>query len=170
MRSLRELRQLAAEGAMSLDSDAVLLLDFWKGAAPAREFRTSTLDAPEAIPPLVAAITDPGTNVAPLEKSSRNPYDGFLFVGRASTSDVIIRDASISKSHAVIEPHPGGWRLRDNRSRNGTWHNGERLEEGERADLASGDVIVLGSYPIYFVRSPDLLKLLARASSRPSRA
>ena len=154
---------------MPFDSDAVLLIDFWKGAAPAREFRTSTLGDPETIPPLTAVVVDPATQVAPLEKSPRNPYDGFLFLGRASTCDVIIRDASISKTHAVIEPKDGGWRLRDNRSRNGTWHNGERLDEGERVELQSGDVIILGSYPIYFVRSAELMKLLTRGSMRPPR-
>ena len=37
-------------------------------------------------------------------------------------------------------------------------------------DLASGDLIVLGSYPIYFVLSPELMKLLLRGSVRPIRA
>ena len=160
MRPLSELRELAAAGAMPLDAPAVLLVEFWKGASPAREFRTSTLSAPESIPALVAVTTDPGTHVVQLEKSPRNPYDGFLFLGRASTCDVIIRDASISKTHAVIEPSPGKWRLRDNRSRNGTWRNGERLKENERVELASGDVIVLGSYPIR-------LRPLARPDEAP---
>jgi hypothetical protein len=152
---------------MPLDSEAVLLVDFWKGAAPSKEFRTSTLNLPESIPPLLAVVVDPETNVVALEKSGRNPYDGFIFLGRASTCDVIIRDASISKSHAVIAPKDGGYTLRDNRSRNGTWHNGERLAEGEQVELKSGDVIVLGSYPIYFVRSPELMKMMTRGSLRP---
>jgi hypothetical protein len=169
VRSINELRELAAEGAMPLDSPAVLLLEFWKGAGPAREFRTSTLSAPDNIPPLTSATNDPATVVAALEKSPRNPYDGFLFLGRASTCDIIVRDASISKTHAVIEPRPGSWHLRDNRSRNGTWRNGVRLKDGERIELASGDVIVLGSYPIYFVLADELMKLLLRGSIRPAR-
>ena len=169
MRPLSELRELAADGAMPLDSEAVLLVDFWKGANPAREFRTSTLSSPEVIPPLVSVLVDPATQVMPLEKSPRNPYDGFLFLGRASTCDIIIRDASISKTHAVIEPKDGVWRLRDNRSRNGTWHRGVRLKEGARVELASGDAIVLGSYPIYFVLAPELIRTLVRASGRSPR-
>jgi FHA domain len=169
VRPLIELRELAADGAMPLDSDAVLLVEFWKGGTLAREFRTSTLSLPEVIPPLLGVTSDPATQVVPLEKSSRNPYDGFLFLGRASTCDVVIRDPSISKSHAVIEPQGTHWRLRDNRSHNGTWHNGERLKEGERVELASGDVIVLGSYPVYFMRSEDLIKILARVTMRPPR-
>ena len=81
-------------------------------------------------------ITDAATQVVPLEKSPRNPYDGFLFLGRASTCDIIIRDASISKTHAVIEPLPGTWHLRDKRSRNGTWRNGERLKENDRVEAS----------------------------------
>jgi pSer/pThr/pTyr-binding forkhead associated (FHA) protein len=154
---------------MPIDSEAVLLIDFWKGAGPSKEFRTSTLNLPDSIPPLGAVILDPETNVVPVEKSQRNPYDGFIFLGRASTSDVVIRDASISKSHAVIAPKDGTYALRDNRSRNGTWHNGERLGEGKQVELASGDVIVLGSYPIYFVRSAELVKMMTRGSLRPPR-
>ena len=154
---------------MPLDSQAVVLVEFLKGGGPAREFRTSTLSAPGSIPPLATVTSDPGTQVIPLEKSPRNPYDGFLFLGRASTCDIIIRDASISKTHAVIEPSASAWHLRDNRSRNGTWRNGERLKEGEKVTLASGDVIVLGSYPLYFITSTDLMRLLSRGSTRPSR-
>jgi hypothetical protein len=147
-----------------------LLVAFRQGAGPARDFRTGTLGAPGVVPALTAVAADAATCVVPLEKSPRNPYDGFLFLGRASTCDVIIRDASISKTHAVIEPSPDAWHLRDNRSRNGTWRNMDRLQEGERVALVSGDLVVLGSYPIYFLFSPDLMKLLVRTSTRPSRA
>lgn len=114
-------------------------------------------------------MIDPSTQVVPLEKSPRNPYDGFLFLGRASTCDVIIRDSSISKTHAVIEPSRAGWHLRDNRSRNGTWRNMDRLKEGERVALVNGDLVVLGSYPLYFLFSEDLMRVLVRASLRPPR-
>jgi pSer/pThr/pTyr-binding forkhead associated (FHA) protein len=170
VRPLSELRELAADGVVPFDTEAVLLLDFWKGGNPAREFRTSTLSGPDTIPPLVAVVTDPATQVEALEKSPRNPYDGFLFLGRASTCDIIVRDTSVSKTHAVIEPKNGRYTLRDNRSRNGTWHNGVRLTDGERILLTSGDAIVLGSYPVYFVVATELVKLLARGTSRAPRA
>ncbi len=169
MRPYRELRELVAEGAMPIDAPAALVLEFGHGGGPAREFRTSTVGLPDAVPALASAANDPDTMVALLEKSPRNPYDGFLFLGRASTCDVIVRDASISKTHAVIEPQHGIWRLRDNRSRNGTWHNGTRLKENQRVELRNGDLIVLGSYPMYFVLAPELMKLLARGSGRPPR-
>jgi hypothetical protein len=163
---LREYRDVAAPGPAG-QPPAVLLLEFMKGTGSAREFRTSSLGLPGVIPPLAAVTVDPETRVVALEKSARNPYDAFLFVGRASTSDVIIRDSSISKSHAVIEPQEEGWYVRDNRSRNGTWLNGQRLQEGERVKLRSGDVLVLGSYPVYFLFAADLARILARPTVRP---
>ncbi len=169
MRPLSELRELAIAGANPFDTQAVVLTEFSKGGGPAREFRTSTVSAPESIPPLGLVTVDPSTQVVPLEKSPRNPYDGFLFLGRASTCDIIVRDASVSKAHAVLETRAGVWQLRDNRSRNGTWRNGDRLKMNEKVVLATGDVIILGSYPLYFLLSADLLKLLSRPSLRPMR-
>jgi hypothetical protein len=168
VKPISEFRELAAAGA-AVEPRAVLLVEFLKGGGPAREFRTSSLGMPGVIPPLATVTADPETRVVLLQKSERNPYDAFLFLGRASTCDVIIRDASISKSHAVIEPAADAWHVRDNRSRNGTWLNGQRLLEGERGKLRSGDVLVLGSYPIYFMFSADLARLLGRPTGRPSR-
>jgi hypothetical protein len=170
VRPLSEFRELAVAGATSLDQQAVLLVEFRQGAGPSREFRTGTIGSPSVVPPLASVMVDASTMVVPLEKSPRNPYDGFLFLGRASTCDVIIRDASISKTHAVIEPSRGGWHLRDNRSRNGTWRNMDRLKEGERVALVNGDLIVLGSYPLYFLFSEEFLKTLSRGSLGPSRS
>jgi hypothetical protein len=169
VRPLSDFRDLALAGATVLDQLAVLLVEFRQGAGPAREFRTGTLGSPGVVPALATVTADSSTQVVALEKSPRNPYDGFLFLGRASTCDVIIRDASISKTHAVIEPSASAWHLRDNRSRNGTWRNMDRLKEGERVALVSGDLIVLGSYPLYFLFSADLMKLLLRTGARPSR-
>jgi hypothetical protein len=43
----------------------------------------------------------------------------------------------------------------------------DRLKDGERVALVSGDLIVLGSYPLYFLFSADLMQLLLRTSARP---
>jgi len=172
MRPLRELRELAASGVVVTDPPAVLLVEFLQGAGPSRDFHTTTLDGATLVPALTVVAVDPATQVAALEKSPRNPYDGFLFLGRASTCDIILRDASVSKTHAVIELSEGqdAWSLRDNRSRNGTWRNGERLKDGERVALASGDVLVFGSYPSYFVLMKDLMRMFgASRSMRPPR-
>jgi ABC-type multidrug transport system ATPase subunit/pSer/pThr/pTyr-binding forkhead associated (FHA) protein len=49
-------------------------------------------------------------------------------VGRAPTSDVVVRNGVVSRSHLMIEATGGGWVVRDV-SANGTWVDGERVHE-----------------------------------------
>ncbi len=138
----------------------VLLSDFRAGVrAGAGEFRTATRDV-GPIPALGVVLHDPEVNITPLAKSDRNPYENFIFVGRASTCDVILRDASVSKSHAVFERTADGWILRDNRSHNGTWVHERRLAPSERVPVESGIAIVFGAFPVYVIMPSDLRRIL----------
>jgi hypothetical protein len=60
-------------------------------------------------------------------------------------------DATVSRTHAVLERIGGAWRIRDLGSRNGTFVNGERCV-AERA-LRNGDEIRLGRSRLIF-RAP----------------
>jgi pSer/pThr/pTyr-binding forkhead associated (FHA) protein len=97
--------------------------------------------------------------VVPIVKGARNPYGDFVFVGRGSTSDIILADASVSKSHAAFQLEGGKWFLKDNRARNGTFVNGRRLEPGERVALVSGKAIHFGAYGTYFLEPDHFLEL-----------
>jgi pSer/pThr/pTyr-binding forkhead associated (FHA) protein len=142
----------------------VLLAGFATAIRPSeREFRTATRDATTSLPPFDTVLADPATCVLILEKAGKNPYEGFVFVGRASTSDVVIRDASISKSHAAFDYAYGAWHVRDNRSHNGTSVNGRRLASGERVRIESRDALVFGAYPVYVVMPDDLKRLIERS-------
>jgi len=55
------------------------------------------------------------------EKSSINLKEGENTVGRLSTSDVAVDDASISRNHAIITVRAGKVALRDLGSKNGTY-------------------------------------------------
>lgn len=123
------------------------------------EFRTSTREASPAMPPLASALLDADARLLPLIKSGRNPYENFVFVGRSSTCDIILRDASVSKAHAVFEQGVE-WRLRDNGSHNGTWVNGRRLAPKAPVVLASGDAVVFGAYPAYVIMPDELRRTL----------
>jgi pSer/pThr/pTyr-binding forkhead associated (FHA) protein len=70
-------------------------------------------------------------------------------IGRGIACDVTIEDAAVSRRHALVVSRDGGWVLLDDRSRNGTFLNGERVAE---ARLHHGDVITVGPVPIRFVR------------------
>ncbi|HTQ45439.1 MAG TPA: FHA domain-containing protein [Polyangiaceae bacterium] len=166
MKRVAELR--VPEAAAELEAIAVpVLLVGLNGAAraAAAEFRTATRDAARALPSLQDVVLDE-TFVAPLIKSGRNPYENFIFVGRASTCDVVLRDPSVSKTHAVLEHDPAaaphaGWRIRDNGSHNGTWVNSRKLTARDPVPITGGDAIVLGAYPAYVILPDALRRILA---------
>jgi pSer/pThr/pTyr-binding forkhead associated (FHA) protein len=69
-------------------------------------------------------------------------------IGRGLSADVHIDDASVSRRHARIVERSGRAWLLDDRSMNGTWVNGKRVDA---AILSNGDEIVLGRVVLRFV-------------------
>ena len=67
-----------------------------------------------------------------------------LVVGRAPSSDIAIFDPTISRRHAELQVDESGLRVRDLGSSNGTFHNGERIEDSDAVALAPGDTITFG--------------------------
>jgi pSer/pThr/pTyr-binding forkhead associated (FHA) protein len=164
MKPLSEYRQPAAAEEVARLDVPVLVVGMRGGVrAHAADYRTSTHEGTPTIPTVNEALLDRSVYLAPLAKSDRNPYQNFIFVGRASTCDVILRDASVSKTHAVFERDAQQplWRIRDNRSHNGTWVNRARLQPEARIPVASGDSIVFGAYPAYLLFPDELRRILA---------
>ena len=70
-------------------------------------------------------------------------------IGRIPSNTLALDQPGLSRSHAMIQPTPGGgWLLTDLRSTNGTYHNGLRLEQG--VALRDGDKIELGDTTLTF--------------------
>jgi pSer/pThr/pTyr-binding forkhead associated (FHA) protein len=69
-------------------------------------------------------------------------------LGRSLSADVEIDDPSVSRRHALIVRQDGQTYLLDDGSRNGTWHNGIRVD---RAVLRDGDMIALGVARLSYV-------------------
>ena len=67
--------------------------------------------------------------------------DDEVTIGRGAGCDILIDDATISRSHARIRVVDGGLAIEDLGSRNGTLVNGERVAS---ADLRPGDTFTLG--------------------------
>jgi hypothetical protein len=67
--------------------------------------------------------------------------DVAMHVGRGIAAELRLDDSSVSRRHAILVPRPSGARILDDRSVNGTFVNGRRVQQ---ADLRSGDVIVVG--------------------------
>jgi len=71
-------------------------------------------------------------------------------IGRASSSQIVLRSDQASRRHARIFWHQGHWAIEDLNSRNGTFVNQCRIEQAET--LADGDVIEIAGFAIRFTR------------------
>ena len=74
-------------------------------------------------------------------------------VGRSLAADVRFDDPTVSRRHALIVRQPDGVRVLDDRSLNGVFVNGERVEWRE---LLDGDEIVVGRYRLAFLDVPGV--------------
>lgn len=128
-----------------------------KGPTPSR----AVLDQPEPVTaPHTTTVPDPdelvGDMTAPSLKRLRRVYlvvqdrevfvntDRFI-IGRDVSCNLTVEAPRISRQHAALLQHPDGVTLQDLKSSNGTWFDGQRVDEQE---LASGDEFFLGDVPI----------------------
>lgn len=72
-------------------------------------------------------------------------------IGRSLAADVRFDDPTVSRRHALVVRQPDGVRVLDDRSLNGVFVNGERIEW--RA-LRDGDELVVGRHHLHFVDVP----------------
>jgi pSer/pThr/pTyr-binding forkhead associated (FHA) protein len=70
-------------------------------------------------------------------------------VGRGLQADLILEEPTVSRRHAIIVLSDGKAVLHDDNSLNGTWCNGERVQES--VALRDGDVIGLGGATLRYV-------------------
>lgn len=106
----------------------------------------------------VAALKYLG-RVAFVAKRPGNPFAHLVSVGRSERNDITIAVDSISKVHGYFTPADDGdgWAFNDHGSTNGSFRGDEKLEPGEKAGLASGDLLRLGVEVTLEVLSPDAL-------------
>lgn len=99
-----------------------------------------------------AAISAPATL---LHGGERHVVLGETFtIGRLADNDLTILAESVSRHQARIEAVPGGYRISDLGSSNGTQLNGERFR-GESRWLANGDTIVIGGEVLRFLAGEE---------------
>jgi len=72
-------------------------------------------------------------------------------IGRSLAADVRFDDPTVSRRHALIVRQADGVRLLDDRSLNGVFVNGARVD-GKA--LQDGDEIIVGRYRLMFLRVP----------------
>ena len=68
-------------------------------------------------------------------------------IGRGIAADLRLDESSVSRRHAIVELSPAP-RILDDRSSNGTFVNGERIQQ---AELAAGDLITVGRVTLRYL-------------------
>ena len=72
----------------------------------------------------------------------------FTSIGRSSSNTIILYDATVSMTHALITRRDATWWLEDLKSRNHTYLNSQQVD-GPTV-ISSGDLITIGSYNFSF--------------------
>jgi pSer/pThr/pTyr-binding forkhead associated (FHA) protein len=75
--------------------------------------------------------------------------DEIVRIGRGVGADLRLDEPSVSRRHAIFEPVPEP-RILDDRSSNGTFVNGARVQQ---AVLRSGDTIVVGRVALRYIEA-----------------
>jgi predicted RNA-binding Zn-ribbon protein involved in translation (DUF1610 family) len=83
-------------------------------------------------------------------------------VGRSLAADIRFDDPTVSRRHALIVRGPDGVRVLDDRSLNGVFVNGERVEW---STLQDGDEIVVGCHSLRFI---EVAEAPAEAGGEPA--
>ena len=85
-------------------------------------------------------------------------------IGRSLAADIRFDDPTVSRRHALIVRQPDGLRVLDDRSLNGVFVNGERVEW---STLADGDEIVIGRHHLHFLHVPAISGMRFTRNSEP---
>jgi pSer/pThr/pTyr-binding forkhead associated (FHA) protein len=89
----------------------------------------------------LAFIDGAETRIVPLTRE-------WTRIGRSLAADVRFDDPTVSRRHALIVRQPDGVRVLDDRSLNGVFVNGDRIEGRV---LEDGDEIIVGRYRLGFI-------------------
>ncbi|MDQ3936661.1 MAG: FHA domain-containing protein [Actinomycetota bacterium] len=76
--------------------------------------------------------------------------EGWTRVGRSLAAHIRFDDPTVSRRHALLHREPGGSaRILDDRSLNGVFVNGARVDMRE---LRDGDTVTVGRFSLHFIR------------------
>ncbi len=106
---------------------------------------------------LRGGLSEPGQYLA--YRSDREEVVAFALqrewtrIGRSLAADIRFDDPTVSRRHALIVRQPDGLRVLDDRSLNGVFVNGERVEW---STLADGDEVVIGRHHLHFIDVPAI--------------
>ncbi len=120
-------------------------------------------DRPAWLQEVRSGVTEPGKYLA-YEESGRHVVVAisreWTRIGRSLAADVRFDDATVSRRHALVVSQAEGVRVLDDRSLNGIYVNGRRVEW---SPLADGDEIAIGRHSLYFMDTAAVAGTVAAA-------
>jgi hypothetical protein len=96
----------------------------------------------------VAFETDGHARVVPLQ-------EGWTRIGRSLSAHIRLDDPTVSRRHALIYRDAQDAKVLDDRSLNGVFRNGERVELSE---LEDGDTLTIGRFNLHFIRLESMAR------------
>lgn len=66
-------------------------------------------------------------------------------VGRGEENDVNVADASVSRKHARVFKDGKAYYVKDLKSQNGTWIDGNIVKSGQKVEVGEGQIVALGN-------------------------
>jgi pSer/pThr/pTyr-binding forkhead associated (FHA) protein len=110
-----------------------------------------------------AGLAAPGKYLA-YEESGRHVVAAiareWTRIGRSLAADVRFDDATVSRRHALVVSQEDGVRVLDDRSLNGVYVNGRRVEW---SPLADGDELTIGRHTLFFMDTTAVGSTVAAA-------
>jgi hypothetical protein len=106
---------------------------------------------PDWLPEARAAIERDGDYVAFDDNGSLRVValrDDWTRIGRSLSADIRFDDPTVSRRHALVHRDERGTRILDDRSLNGVFVDGERIE---MRSLSDGDVVTIGRFELHFM-------------------
>ncbi|GER88539.1 hypothetical protein KDW_27010 [Dictyobacter vulcani] len=149
--------------------DATMAADDWNAPAPTPAPSSGSSWAP--VDPAAGTVAEIPTNHEPVATMDRIAEPGFfvlrsdngeviqeypldkneIVIGRAPTSDILLsKDKLTSRRHATVRYENGQYLLHDEHSANGTFVNGQQLEEASPYQLKNGDQVGIGEHELVY--------------------
>jgi pSer/pThr/pTyr-binding forkhead associated (FHA) protein len=148
--------EVEATGTLPLTGDGPTVTPEQPSAPSARPDWVEEARAGLTVPGRYLAYEDSGRRVvAPVSRE-------WTRIGRSLSADLRFDDATVSRRHALVVSQDDGVRVLDDRSLNGIYVNGNRVDW---APLTDGDEITVGRHTIFFL---DTARVDAGSSPAPA--
>ena len=141
--------EVEATGTLPLTGEGSVPVTEQEHAAPAaaRPEWVAEARAGLTVPGRYLAYEDGGRRVvAPVSRE-------WTRIGRSLSADIRFDDATVSRRHALVVSQNDGVRVLDDRSLNGVYVNGRRVEW---SPLKDGDQIVVGRYRLTYLEVAEV--------------